>query len=401
MTQIAANSDTRPAHAHPALRAQPARHTRQALCAWSLGLLCTLMVPWATPALATMSTCTVPNCPEGCGEATVGGTAIWERSGMASRYLPLRSDAGFRPDLGKGSPLAQRLQRERAAAARPKGALPGQSLFGELPGTWDYVTGYVTFPYLLEGSTPDQLLLRGLPTERLTGDLYQVQGWQRSAYWIDAGDGIPRVLASELIMPGYVPDPADPFTDSGDLNFGQLILYREAGRDYSSYPEGGAFGTLWFVADPQTGEVIDAIVDLYDAASEYEKTVFLFEGDSLKPLLITYRLSEPEFLYYAEYGDFIPLTQDVSIGLANHVPGVDFVDPFLNAIGFDANQPLELLLEGYLDLGNGEAQWAYSEVYPLGYNWPEAADRLFAGDFEALAGRPDGTPPRRIVRPRQ
>jgi hypothetical protein len=54
----------------------------------------------------------------------------------------------------------------------------------------------------------------------------------------------------------------------------------------------------------------------------------------------------------------------------------------------------------YLDLGNGEAQWAYSEVYSLGYNWPEGADRLFDGDFEALVGRPDGAQSHRIVRSR-
>ncbi len=344
----------------------------------------------------------MPNCPERSGEASPGGgEGLLQSSGMASRYLPLRSDAGFRPDFGKGSPLAQRLERERTAAARPKGSLPGQTLYGELPGTWDYVAGFVTFPYLLEGTTPDQLLLRGLPTELLSGDLYQVQGWQRNAYWIDAGDGIPRLLASELILPDYVPDPADPFVDSGHLNFAQLVLYREAGRDYSAYPADGAYGTIWFVTDPQTGDVIDAIIDLYGPDNLYEKTEYLFENDSIKPLLITYRLSEPEFLYYTEYGEHIPLTQNVSIGLANHVPGVDYIDPFLNAIGFDADQPLELLLEGYLDLGNGEAQWAYSEVYPLGYNWPEAADRLFEGDFEALVSRPDGTPPRRIVRARQ
>jgi hypothetical protein len=367
---------------------------------WPSAALCTLLlclaVTGANPAFAVIRGCQDLQCDRPPDPPFTG---VEPRPGLATRYQSLRSEATFRPDFKQGSALAQQATQTRAST-QAKGSLPGQSLYGELAGNWDVVTGYVTFPYLFEGSTPDQLLLRGLPTEPFGGDLYQVQGWQRSAYWINTGDGIPRLLSSELIIPGYVPEPDHPFTDAGDLNYAQLVLYREQGRDYSAYLAGGAFAVLLFVADPDNGDVIDAVVDLYDADGNYEKTEYLYAGDSIMPLLISYRLSEPDVLYYAEYTDYIPLTQDVSINLANHVPGVDFIDPFLNAIGFDADRPLELLLEGFRDLGNGETQWAYSEIYPLGYNWPEARDRLFAGDFEALVGRPDGNPPGSIVRPR-
>jgi len=195
-----------------------------------------------------------------------------------------------------------------------------------------------------------------------------------------------------------VPQPGEPFTDSGSLNIAPLMLYKEDGRDYSAYPEDGAFATIFFVADPVTGEILDAIVDLYDANSVYEKTEYLYENDSMQPLLLMYRLAEPDFTFYAEYGEHILLGESVSIDLANHVPGVDFVDPFLSAIGFDAaNTPLELLLEGARELSGGEVEFGYSAVYPLGYTWSEAADKLFDSGFESPAA---AAPKSRIVRTR-
>lgn len=323
-------------------------------------------------ASAFMKTCEVPNCPEGCGEASPGGT----------RAAALRTEIQFRREPGSGSPLEQRYFDSKIAAA-PAGSGQGQSLFANLPGQWDQVSGFVTFPFSFDGITVDQLLLRGLPAQRIgVTDDYEVSGWTRSAYWFDVGNGIPRLLSSELIDPNYVPAPGDPFSDSGHLNFSQLVKYRENGRDYSAYPEGAAYATVFFVSDPVSGQVLDAIVDLYDANSVYEKTEYLYEGDSLQPLLVAYRLSEPEFLYFAEYGDFIPLSNNVSIGLANYVPGVDFVDPDL--VGFDAaNAPLQLLLEGYREVPVGGVQWGYSTVHPLGYTWGEAQDRLFDSGFEA------------------
>lgn len=338
---------------------------------------------------ATMNTCTVPGCPEGCGEGEPAGT----------RGAVLRTEVQFRREPGSGSALEQRYFDNRAGAA-PAGAGQGQSLFANLPGQWDQVSGFVTFPYSADGISVDQLLLRGLPAQRIgVTDNYEVSGWTRSAYWFDVGNGIPRLFSSELIDRNYVPAPGDPFSDSGHLNFSQLVKYRENGRDYSAYPEGAAYATVFFVSDPVSGQVLDAIVNLYDATSEYEKTEYLYEGDSLQPLLIAYRLSEPEFLYFAEYGDFIPLSDNVSIGLADYVPGVDFVDPDL--VGFDAaNAPLELLLEGYREVPVGGVQWAYSSVRPLGYTWGEAQDRVFDSGFEATPAAAKRLTWRNLIRTR-
>jgi hypothetical protein len=298
--------------------------------------------------------------------------------------------ATFRRESGDGSPLAQRYLDGLRSTPSNRAGGEGETFFGDLAGDWDEVTGYITFPYSWDDVVDDYILVRGLPAERLPdSNTYQVNNWTRSAYWIDIGDGRPRFLSSKLLDPDYVPEPDDPFVDSGELNYAQLVLYREEGRDYSAYPEEAAFGSLLFLVDPVSGQVIDAVVDLRDANGEYEKTEYLYVGDELQPLLNTYVLTEPESIYYAFYGDFITLSQDHTVDRASYIPGLDFVDPDLAELEFDAyNAPLTLLLEGFSepDKPEGDPEWAYSKVYPLGYTWGEGIEVIFRTRFEATAG---------------
>lgn len=364
---------------------------------WPAFAVAVVALSTAPTADAVIWPCLIPNCPTSCGEASPGGGTIQERLSLINRSLYSQPQARFRPQASEGSLMQRRYLAKGPVAPFGSG---GQTLYGDFPGQWDEVSGYVTFPHSFDGGiTTDQILLRGLrATATGTGDTYEVGGWTRSAYWITGDDSVPRVLPATMIVPSYVPQPGEPFTDSGSLNIAPLMLYKEDGRDYSAYPEDGAFATIFFVADPVTGEILDAIVDLYDANSVYEKTEYLYENDSMQPLLLMYRLAEPDFTFYAEYGEHILLGESVSIDLANHVPGVDFVDPFLSAIGFDAaNTPLELLLEGARELSGGEVEFGYSAVYPLGYTWSEAADKLFDSGFESPAA---AAPKSRIVRTR-
>ena len=360
-----------------------------------------------TAALASLRMCEEPgcggesrpvSCPDGNCDAIAG-------SALANRYLNLQSLATFRRESGTGSELQQRYLDRSGSQATARSGLQGETLFGDLAGDWDVVTGFVTIPYSFDGITDDYLLLRGLPTERLAdSNTYQVNDWTRSAYWIDVGDGVPRVLSSELLDPNYVPDVDDPFEDSGELNYSQLVLYRVEGEDYSEFENEAAFGVVFFLTDPASGEVIDAVIDLYSNNFEYEQTTYLFEGDELLPLLITYKLDEPEFLYYAEYGDFIVLSQNVEIGLANHVPGVDFIDPDLDKLEFDAaTVPLVLLLEGFAEPEEpeGDPTWAYSTPSPLGYSWGQSAVRIFGSRFESEDAGRAANSRRQVVRSRQ
>ena len=360
-----------------------------------------------TSALAMLQKCEEPECGEGgttvsCPDGNCDAIA---GSALANRYLNLQSLATFRRESGTGSELQQRYLDRSGSQATAKSRLQSETLFGDLPGDWDVVTGFVTIPYSFDGITDDYLLLRGLPTERLAdSNTYQVNDWTRSAYWIDVGDGVPRVLSSELLDPNYVPDVDDPFEDSGELNYSQLVLYRVEGEDYSEFANGAAFGVMFFLTDPANGEVIDAVIDLYSENFEYEYTSYLYEGDELLPLLITYKLDEPEFLYYAEYGEFIVLSQAVEIGLANHVPGVDFIDPDLAALEFDAaNVPLVLLLEGFAESEEPEDDpiWSYSTPSPLGYTWSQTLDSIFRSRFESEDAGRAANSRRQVVRSRQ
>ena len=349
----------------------------------------------APMAFANVYSCYEPDCGEN-GQRVRGGA-------LASRYLSPHSNVIFRRENGTGSELQQRYLDRTSTGTR--GAFQGEALFGDLVGDWDVVTGFVTIPYSFDGITDDYLLLRGLPTERLPdSDTYQVDNWTRSAYWIDVGDGVPRVLSSQLLDPYYVPAGDDLLEQSGELNYSPLVLYKIPGEDYSQFDREAAYGIVFFITDPASGEVIDAVIDLYSENFEYEYTDYLYEGDQLMPLLITYKLDEPEFLYYAEYGEFITLSQDVEIGLANHVPGVDFVDPDLDQLEFDAaTVPLVLLLEGFAESDDpeGDPVWAYSTPNPLGYSWGQSAVRIFGSRFESEDAGRAANSQRQVVRSRQ
>jgi hypothetical protein len=357
-------------------------------------LVCGLLISiFPAESEATIWSCTVPEtCPERNGESKEGPTA---------------SHATFRFDSDIRSAELQRYLNRTHLPMPARGAIQGDSLFGDMSGDWDRVTGFVTFPHSFDGIDDDYLLIRGLPAERLPdSDTYQVNGWTRSAYWIDVGNGLPRLLSSELLEPNYIPEPDDPFEDSGELNVTHLVRYREQGRDYDQegFPGGAAFGSLFFLVNPADGEVIDAVIALFDANNEYEKVEYLYEGDELQPLLISYKLDEPEYLYYAEYGEFIVLSQSVEIGLANHVPGVDFVDPDLDKLEFEAaTVPLVLLLEGFAEPEEpeGDPTWAYSTPSPLGYTWGQSAARIFGSRFEPEDAGRAANSRRQVVRSRQ
>jgi len=337
-----------------------------------------LILLFPAPSTATIWSCTMPDCP-----TSAGGEGEESKEPRTASHATFRFDSDIR---------AEELQRylNRTHLPTPsRGNIQGETLFGDMIGDWDRVTGFVTIPHSFDGIDDDYVLLRGLPAERLPdSDTYQVNGWTRSAYWIDVGDGVPRLLSSELLEPNYVPEPDDPFEDSGELNFSQLVRYREQGRDYDKegFAGGAAFGSLFFLVDPASGEAIDAVIALFDANNEFEKVEFLYEDDNLQPLLISYKLDEPEYLYFAEYGGFIPLSQAFTIELANHIPNVDFVDPELAELEFDAaNVPLVLLLEGFAEPEDpkDDPVWAYSDIHPLGYTWGQAGNVIFTSRFES------------------
>lgn len=318
------------------------------------------------------------------------------------------------------------LQVERWLARQPAPRSPEQAtagagtFYGEIAGAWDDVDGYFTVPYEVEGLGTLEILLRGFATTPLGGSHYAVSGWDRSVYWLDVGDGMPRLLQALELANDYVPEPDDYFFDSQDvvdtctpgagctLNLVPYLRYREFGADYSNrgYRENGeAFDEV------QMAFVTDGVGDAIDAAVLFEEGIGtdpiqpFFEGDEIFMSIIAYKMDEPEFVYALGYMKaFASLQGSASISRANLIPGVDYMDPELPPDLDAGERPVRLVLdasagggEGYGTGGPREAgTFAYGGPFDLGFTWSAAQEFLYRNGYEAL--HLNRAPGRKLVR---
>lgn len=285
----------------------------------------------------------------------------------------------------------------------PGGVAPLR-LSATLPGDWDQVEGFVTFPQYYEEDDVGRLeiVLRGFSA--VPGDAenqYVVPAWDRNLFFInpDATDPaeIPRVLATVELESAYQPMPDDDYeifrddppvlaecTGSNVCSI-QEVPYaelQEEGRDYTNYPDEAAQVIVYFVIN-DVGELISAAADIFDENLEYERTDFLYIGDTIEFFATGLNVDQPEFLYIIGYMSPRILSDNFILERTFYIPGVDYEDPDLPK-GFDAGlQPVQFLLEGgRAGVGGNPDVWEQAGPFDLGVQWKDLPGFIFRSRFE-------------------
>lgn len=308
---------------------------------------------------------------------------------------------------------------------KPPGA--GQAKFvGSIPGSWDNVDGYITIPYLVDGTGELDILLRGFPAEASgEQDIYRIRQWDRSLYWLEMSGQPPRLLQALELSDDYVPQPGDDYHDSMDsgpgtvtgdctlgagctLNLIPYLRYREAGVDYSAptFPRddflpGNSSGFIEvgmsFVTDVN-GDAIDARVLFDDGRAEP-----FFVGDSIQMATLAYKMDEPEYIYALGYAPFVLLDESASISRRQYVPGADFTDSSLPEDLNAGARPIRLVIDAsvaqgddYSQGGGREGTFAYGGPFDQGFTWQEAPVHIEEDSFE----RPRAVPQAGVAKQR-
>ncbi|MEN8720633.1 MAG: hypothetical protein ABF296_10275 [Oceanococcaceae bacterium] len=276
-------------------------------------------------------------------------------------------------------------QRKLHASAK---ALGGETLQGTLAGEWDQVFGAVVYPGGF-ADEPGEFFFVGmaLPASATAPGQYDVPGWHREGFFLDAGDGVPRLVAAALLDPAFVPEAGGAHSVAGQLWVSQHVLYQEIEElqrnpdFYASYPQGAINADFSFVTDDE-GQVLELLVDIYDEFDQYLYSVRPQPGDLYNPGSTAYELSQPDFVFIGYFFDQLqPFGDDVSLVRDHIVPSAES-DPTLPEGVDTADLEVFLILEGGRETTDGDAEFAYGDLIPLGYTWGEAKT-LLEGDVGA------------------
>ncbi len=265
------------------------------------------------------------------------------------------------------------------------GALPatdgsqGVTPLGEFRGAWDFVTGWLSFPYLDEQGLEYQVLLRGFFTDEIEANHYSLGQWDGKLFWIDLGDGVPRLLPAQPWHAHYEPDVGELPAVSGRLYRVGYLLYRQAGESYPAeqWAKEAAWAELWFVMDENDEQVLDFSIDVYDDNDNRLGSRYLAPGDALQIFTNAYDMADPDVVILMDYMEMKTLSGLPTITQAHWMPNIDFTDADLAAkaaLGFDASAiELELMFEGEWYDEWGDTTYGYSNPpTSLGYTWGEA-----------------------------
>ncbi|MGJ8670018.1 MAG: hypothetical protein ACSHXK_11065 [Oceanococcus sp.] len=299
-------------------------------------------------------------------------------SGGLSSGSPGDTDDGskrnkFLPSVGSVSVSYKRADSLRLAKTVAK-ELGGEELAGELPGEWEVVQAAVTFPWVASSDGLElQLLALALPASSQGEARYAASGWHREAFFLDLGDGVPRLFSAELVDPQFVPNGEEALVESGQLWTNRYVLYQEKESldtdpdFYANYPDRASLADVEFVTDDE-GRVKQVAINIYDDELNYLYSVEPKVGDRYNPGLLGYDLENPDVLYVRYYAnDLLEIEEDIVLSRQYFVPNGALDDALPG--DFDAtNLTLDLILEGVDSNGN----FAYSLPATLGYTWGEA-----------------------------
>ncbi|MGJ8670017.1 MAG: hypothetical protein ACSHXK_11060 [Oceanococcus sp.] len=269
--------------------------------------------------------------------------------------------------------------------------LGGETLQGTIAGVQDEVYAYVTYisPYFDQEDL--YVVTLGLPAQKQAEQNYSASGWFREAYFLDLGDGLPRLLAASLIDTDFIPESGDALSQGGQLWVSQYLMYQEAeelARDpkyYDSFANRPLNAEIRFVTD-DNGDVLELAIDIYDVFQEYQYTVSPQAGDRINPGMQSFALSDPNYLWVSFYFEQpVPISPEFLSLKRDYIVPDALLDPELPEGFSAADLDVYLLLEGY----NAETEnFAYGTPQALGYTWGEAKNKTPAGGSASGAMTP-------------
>ena len=243
-----------------------------------------------------------------------------------------------------------------------------------LAGTWKEVIGNVCFWHTYPGTDTTQLILMiGLPVSSTGNGGYQSTGWDKKVFWLDAGDGVPMHLPMQ-----YYANPdekGNPATDC--INYlGYNIFYRQQGKDYTKYENGGQYAAIWVTTDFDNTPLTCSIY-LFDENNEVTDNVAPETGDQIQAWTYSIAPDEPDVFYVTTMEDsYRTITDDFTIFYDHLTPNVDFPNAITKNLVDFSEKELIYILEANKEDEKGVSTYAYSK--PVGSNtkWKNAVDSL-------------------------
>lgn len=264
--------------------------------------------------------------------------------------------------------FAQGELSEKAEATR-QSTNPGLTFQHTIPGEWDLVVGEIGFFWNFETDNVGQAFVSIIGIEAFPdgNEQYTTIPWERKAFWIDVGDGVPMHLAAEYY--GYIA----PETEGGDPTLvyaNYSTYYRQQGVDYSNTELGGEEITLWLYTDLDNN-VLDYEIDRYDENGDPLEPTRFNLGDQIQTWTTLFDLDDPDTIWLTTMEDhFRTITHEPQFKFDHLTPNKDFVNqPTLGNIDF-SNIDLQLALFGIkVDPKTGNETYRFSTPKDVGVKW--------------------------------
>lgn len=236
-----------------------------------------------------------------------------------------------------------------------------------LDGDWDEVIAHVGFTFHGEDQQDYFISIIGLGTYPEGNGLYSTDEWDRKAFWIDAGDGVPMHLAAEFVGEFYT-DETD--TETVFIYQNLNVLYRQQGKDYSNTDLNGEWIYMEIITDP-SNNYIDHEIVFFDENDEEIGTSKLQVGDQIQTWTASFDFNEPDIYWLQTMEvDFRPITQEPSIFYKHLTPNVDFPNAYTEGRIDFSDIDLQLSLLGVKgDVNTGETTYFYSDAKNIGFKW--------------------------------
>lgn len=236
-----------------------------------------------------------------------------------------------------------------------------------LNGDWDLVIGQIGFFHDFEDLGTSFVSIIGILTFPEESGVYSTVPWDRKAFWLDVGDGIPMHVAAELY------DIEDPEEENGDIHFiynNYSVSYQKQGIDYSQTEFNGEPINLVLITDLDNN-VLDYYIERYDENGVLLETGQFQIGDKIQTWTTIFDLDDPDTIWVTTMEEnYRTITSEPQFSYRHLTPNKDFPNSLTqNLIDFSSID-LQLSLFGVnIDKVSGYESYLFSEPKDLGMKW--------------------------------